>query len=115
MLIVLLPLATWMGVLAWDASNQKQGITAQINTLKAKISSLENENSKLEKLKEFFNNPAFLERQAREKLNFKSPDEQVVFVYKNEGTASVSAEGVGSQSWYAKIWNKVRGLVKSSE
>ena len=37
----------------------------------------------LEKLGDYMKSNAYLERQARLKLNYKKPDEKVVFVYQN--------------------------------
>ncbi len=38
----------------------------------------------LDKQKDFLKSDAYLERQARLKLNYKKPDENAVFVYKNQ-------------------------------
>jgi len=58
--------------------------TKEIENLDRKIAEIERSRSELEKLGDYLKNPAYLERQARLKLNYKKPDENVVFIYKNQ-------------------------------
>ena len=51
--------------------------------LKSRIVDLENNNKFLASSSAYFASDAYLERQARLKLNYKLSDEQVAFVYKD--------------------------------
>lgn len=58
----------------------------EIKNIGQKISEIEKARQKAKKLGEYFHSPAYLERQARIKLNYKKPDEKVVYIY-TRGTA----------------------------
>jgi cell division protein FtsB len=59
-------------------------VSQEVKNLDKKIVETEKELSELEKLSNYFKNPAYLEREARLKLNYKRPGENVVFVYRNQ-------------------------------
>ncbi|MEX1064147.1 MAG: septum formation initiator family protein [Candidatus Paceibacterota bacterium] len=59
-------------------------VQKEVGNLNDKIAEVEGERSELEKLEEYFRSSAYLERQVKAKLNYKKPDENVVFVYRNE-------------------------------
>ncbi len=63
----------------------------EIKNLDQKISEAKDSLSKANQLSAYFSSYAYLERQARLKLNYKKPDENVVYVYKRN-IASASAE-----------------------
>ena len=56
----------------------------EINNLNQKIAETEKSRSELEKLKDFAKSADYMERQARLKLNYKRPDENAFFVYRNQ-------------------------------
>ena len=56
----------------------------EVNNLDQKIAEAEQDLSELQKLGDYFKSVAYLEREARLKLNYKNPGESVVFVYKNQ-------------------------------
>jgi len=71
-------------------------VASHTNTLEEKESDLRNKSVKIEGDNEVLvreiehaQNPSFLEKEARVKLNLKAPDEEVLFVY---GTELVSPE-----------------------
>jgi cell division protein FtsB len=78
---ILLLLVLWLGVAAYDAGTREGYVRKEVTDLSGRISSLERENQFLNRSEEYFKSEAFLERQARVKLNYKLPGEQVVFVY----------------------------------
>ena len=58
-------------------------IGRELKNVNQKIDETQNAVSELEKLGDYLKDDAYLERQARLKLNYKRPDEKVVFVYRN--------------------------------
>ncbi|EKE10845.1 MAG: hypothetical protein ACD_15C00193G0006 [uncultured bacterium] len=62
---------------------KKDQIQAEIDKLKAEADKTSRENSKLQEKIDFFSSREYMETEARDKLNLKSPDEKVVIVKKN--------------------------------
>ena len=63
-------------------------VSQEVNNLDRKIAETEQGLSELQKLGDFFKSIAYLEQEARLKLNYKKPGETVVFVYKNQHAQS---------------------------
>lgn len=59
-------------------------VRREVDNLNQKIAETEKELSELKKLGDYFKSAAYLEREARLKLNYKKPGENVVFVYRNQ-------------------------------
>ena len=69
-------------------------VSKELKNINQKIDEVEKNNLELDKLGDYLGSDAYLERQARLKLNYKKPDENVVYVYaKNRET-----NGAGSES-----------------
>ena len=87
-------LLVWLGYQSWQIKNQRIGTDSQIKELESRATDLESNNQFLASSSDYFSSDAYLERQARLKLNYKLPDEQVAFVYKDTGIkiASVSKD-----------------------
>lgn len=78
----------------------------EIKNIDQKISEIERQRREAEKLGEYLNSPAYLERQARVKLNYKKPDEKVVYVY-TQGTTEAqnsNPKTLKENGWVEKIW-----------
>ena len=58
--------------------------TREVSNLNQKIAEAEKSRLELERLGDYLKSAAYLERQARLKLNYKKPGESAVFVYKNQ-------------------------------
>ena len=58
-------------------------IEIQVNNLNKKIEEAKKQTEELANLNKNADNQSFLERQIKQKLNYKRPDEKVVFIYKN--------------------------------
>lgn len=82
----------WLGVSLIKIKLQEDIVNNEVAELEKEISGLERSNSLLEKFISMMNNPAFVEREARIKLNYKSPDENVVFVYPDTGEKTEAEE-----------------------
>ena len=83
----------------------------ELNNLNKKIAEAERSASELERLKDYLQSDAYLERQARLKLNYKKQDENVVYVYTRENgnkTEPKIADGNGAVesklSQNLKLW-----------
>lgn len=61
-----------------------EAVSQEVNNLDQKIAEAERGMSELQKLGDYFKSTAYLEREARLKLNYKKPGESVAFVYKNQ-------------------------------
>jgi cell division protein FtsB len=79
--------------------------------LNQKISELKTANKETEGLAEYLNSSAYLERQARLKLNYKKPDESVFFVYQKQTVPTIETGTTQSQEGIAaklkKWWNNL--------
>lgn len=64
----------------------------ELKNLDKKIAEVEQSASELERLGDYLKSDAYLERQARLKLNYKKPDERVVYVYQKTTEAQNSQE-----------------------
>lgn len=82
-------------------------VNKEVNELEEKVSNLEKSNNIIKEFISFMNVPAYLERQARIKLNYKALGEEVVFVYPDNGIkASSSFERLNNHNLpnYIKWW-----------
>lgn len=88
---------------------QKVLVENRLQSLQQKIAEMEKSNNDLARLLDYFKSDAYLEKEAKLKLNVRRPDEQVVFVQlDNSQPASVSEEV--KKSWWKELlqwWNKI--------
>jgi len=82
----------WFGLSLIRVGVQKGMVIKEVRGLEAKIQNLEKDNSNLKKFVEYVKNPWFVEKEARLKLNFKAPGEEVVFVYPDSGFPNPSPD-----------------------
>jgi len=89
---------------------------AQIEDLKAQIASTSASIDELEREKRRWQDPAFLEQQARERFDFVMPGETAYQVIDTDGEALDSSEQLHDPStivkttptaWYAEVWESV--------
>ena len=83
-------------------------VNKEARNLQQKIDEVNRDIAEAEKTKEYLSSPTYLERQARLKLNYKKPDEKVVFVYRNpynqRPDESVGNLEHGVSSWWQRLW-----------
>lgn len=65
----------------------------ELKNLDKKIAEVERLASELERLGDYAKSDGYLERQARLKLNYKKPDEKVVYVYNTQAGLTKEAGG----------------------
>ena len=97
-----------MGVAVWRQEPGNQAIERRVNNLQNEIADLNERNSELVSLEEYFKSDAYLEKEAKLKLNVKRPDENVVFIKSENSVASASIQAAASlpfwQRWLGKIF-----------
>ena len=89
--IGLLALLVWLGYKGWQIRIQRAGTDIQVKDLEFRVADLERNNQFLASSSAYFASDAYLERQARLKLNYKLADEQVAFVYKDTSVKFASS------------------------
>ncbi len=100
-------IALWLTLSSINLSSQKNVVEREVKNVETKIKEVQNDTDYLNKLSDYFKTPAFLEKEARLKLNYKSQGEEVVFVYKDKNAKKVSdsisfEELLGRMSNYKK-------------
>lgn len=83
-------LALWLTLSSINLSLQKNAVNMEAANIETKIKEVQNDTDYLNKFLVYFQTPAFLEKEARLKLNYKAPGEEVVFVYKDKNAKKVS-------------------------
>ncbi len=81
----------WLGYRSWEIHAQRKNLDVQVGELESRAQDLERNNQFLASSSAYFSSDAYLERQARVKLNYKLSDEQVAFVYKDKSTKVASS------------------------
>lgn len=91
-------------------------IQKEVWSFRQKIAETQSKIAELEKNKEFMTTDVYLERQARQKLNYKMPDEKVVYIYRNtynQGQESIGLlKSNGNKDESANLWQKIINWVK---
>ncbi len=72
--------------------------------MEAKIKEVQEDTDYLNKFLDYFKTPAFLEKEARLKLNYKDPGEEVVFIYKDKSPKKES-DSITLEELLARIPN----------
>ncbi len=82
---------------------QSVAVQREADRLDEKIADLQEQYDEFQDQKAYLQSEAYLEQQARLKLNYKKPDEHVVFVYHSVGG---TAEGEQTLAKPAKNWQE---------
>jgi cell division protein FtsL len=91
-LFFLLIALIWVAIICIKTSYQKYQMAEDINNMKANSAKLQEEMQKLDLTKAMLNNPAFLEKEAKQRLNLKKEGEEVVILPKNETLVQQAAQ-----------------------
>lgn len=87
--VVLLLLVAWAAILALSGTLRARIVERQLATLQGRIGETERENDRRAAELDRMQDPQWLALLARSRLNYKLPDETVVFVYKNEKSGTI--------------------------
>lgn len=82
----------FVGVAIYRETVKKNQIQAEIDQLREEADKISKKNSLIREKIAYFQSRDYLEMEAKDKLNLKSPDEQVVIVKPNVATKEVPAE-----------------------
>ncbi|MBX4190402.1 septum formation initiator family protein [Candidatus Parcubacteria bacterium] len=92
-------LIIWIGFGLIKIRAQRDLVRTQREDLESKIADLEQDNKYLASASDYFKSDAYLEKEARLKLNYKNADEEVAFVYRDTGEKKIPAE----QAWQVQL------------
>ena len=105
-----------LGFSLYQLYHSYQAVGLEANNLQAKIAQAQKATAALAQQNANADNPAFLERQARLRLNYKKPDENVVFVYRDQynqnSNQTASTAPAEEPKWYQQLWEWVRAKFK---
>jgi len=108
---------TWLGFSMRRELLRKQEMGAEVSTLKASIEKLQKENEELSKKIVYIKDEKNIEREARERLNLKKPDERVAIIVppknKNQEGAGEADQQSANTSFFRKILNAFMELGKN--
>lgn len=93
-LFFLLLAVIWVGLVSIKAYYKKSQLDQEISSLKGEIGKLDKQDQDLSQLIKYFQNQNYLEKEAKDQLNLKKSDENVVMVPEGQlnDQASVSQE-----------------------
>ena len=101
-------LALWLILSSINLTSQRDMADKEVKNVESKIKEVQNDTDYLNKFLDYFKTPAFLEREARLKLNYKSQGEEVVFIYKDKNAKkefdSISIEELLARMPNYKKW-----------
>ncbi len=108
-MVILVLVVAWLGNAAYRVHAQRVAVQIQLDDLNARLSHVQSDAGQLASASAYFQSDEYLEKQARLKLNYKLPDEQVVFVYPDKGvpaSASLASASMGFSvgSWFKKLF-----------
>ncbi len=83
-------LVFWIGNSLVNLNYQRKDVNQELSAYKGKTTEAQKNNDNLARFLKHIENQAFLEREAKTKYNYKKSDEQVVFVYPDNGQKSAS-------------------------
>lgn len=89
---------------------QKVVVEKRVKSFQDKIMELEKSNVELAQLLDYFKSDAYLEREAKLKLNVRRPEEQVVFLHEDDVSqkAASRSEADGFAGWRGRFNSLVR-------
>ena len=82
--------ALWLTLSLIDLNSQRSMVDREVKNIETKIKEVQDDTDYLNKFLVYFKTPAFLEKEARLKLNYKTQGEEVVFIYKDKNKKKVS-------------------------
>jgi len=97
-------LALWLTLSSINLTSQRGMTDKEVKNVESKIKEVQNDTDYLNKFLDYFKTPAFLEREARLKLNYKSQGEEVVFIYKDKN-AKKESDSISLEELLARMPN----------
>ena len=118
--VLLVLLVVWLARQAGGMWVRVRHLSDDAARMEDRVVELERDIERREEMIGRIQDPAWLAYQARLRLNYKLPDEQVVVVYKKEnadiiGAVASTSDKVESRSWFSRLWQRIRGADRSAE
>lgn len=88
--IPLLVLSLWMLLSVISLEAEKRELAKEVRNVEAKIDDTKRGSKSLEEFIKHFDNPLFIEKEARLRLNYKIAGEEVVFVHRDLDSKATS-------------------------
>ncbi len=107
--VVVILIVGWLALSLFGVESRKKSFDKDISGIESKINNVQKTNDQLSEFLSHFDNPSFLEKEARTKLNYKAPDEELILVYRDNGakTASDSVGGSSKEGIFKSIFSKL--------
>jgi len=105
--VALVLIIGWLSLSLVKIKLQNDIVNKEVVDLESKIENLEDSNSSLDKLIAYLKHPFFLDKEVRLKLNYKSPDEEVAFIYPDT-SAKISSGSLNFDEQLARLPNYVK-------
>ena len=104
--LVLIAIIGWMIFSLPSLNKRRTEFKKTLSDLDQKVADAEKSKTYSEKFMSYFKSPQFLDKQARIKLNYKSPDEEVVFVFRDTAPkpAAETEKNIDQMPNYKKWW-----------
>lgn len=97
-------IALWFTLSSINLNSQRDMVDSEVKNIESKIKEVQNDTDYLNKFLGYFKTSAFLEKEARLKLNYKAQGEEVVFIYKDSHPTKES-NSVGREELLSKMPN----------
>lgn len=112
--VFILILIGWLALSLLGVEQKKIFFNKEIQSFENKIKNVQKTNDELSEFISHFDNPSFLEKEARLKLNYKAPDEELIMVYRDNGAKTASGSDVISskEGFFKKIFRKLASVVQ---
>ena len=82
-------IALWLALSSVKLASQRAAVDKDVSGVETKIREVQDDTDYLNKFLAYFQTPAFLEKEARLKLNYKAQGEEVVFIYKDKNIKNI--------------------------
>lgn len=88
--VLVVVIALWLTLSSLNINSQRGLVDREVKSIETKIKEVQDDTDYLNKFLAYFQTSAFLEKEARLKLNYKAEGEEVVFIYKDKNTKKES-------------------------
>jgi len=88
--VLICVLVLWLTLSSINLNSQRSVVDKEVKNVETKMKEVQNDTDYLNKFLGYFKTSAFLEREARLKLNYKAQGEEVVFVFKDKNINKVT-------------------------
>lgn len=101
--------AGWLALSLFGVEHKNNFFDKEIQSVENKIKNVQKTNNELSEFLSHLDNSSFLKKEARLKLNYKAPDEELIFVYGENSTKTASGSALApvKEGFFKKIFRKL--------